>query len=121
MAQANINIRTDADLKRDFERLCQDIGMNVSTAFNVFMKQSVRENQLPVKLKGDPIRGGIITKEELLAATEELDAGLGLKMTEEEFEAFSREAPDGPVHREMEKRYAELEVKLREWRAAKGL
>lgn len=120
MAQANINIRTDADLKRDFELLCQDIGMNISTAFNIFMKQSVRENQLPIKLKGDPIRGGIITKEELLAATEELDAGLGLSMTAEEFEAFSREAPDGPVHREMEKRHAELEAKLRKWRAEKG-
>lgn len=121
MAQATISIRTDADLKQDFERLCQDIGMNLSTAFNVFMRQAVRENQLPVKLKGDPIRGGIVTKEELLTAIEELDAGLGLRMTEEEFDAFTKEAPDGPVHREMEKRHAELEVKLQEWRAAKGL
>lgn len=121
MAQATISIRTDADLKRDFERLCQEIGMNLSTAFNVFMRQAVRENQLPVKLKGDPIRGGIVTKEELLTAIEELDAGLGLRMTEEEFDAFTKEAPDGPVHREMEKRHAELEVKLQEWRAAKGL
>lgn len=120
MAQANINIRTDADLKQDFERLCRDIGMNISTAINVIMKQSVRENQLPVKLKGDPIRGRIITEEELLAATEELDAGLGLRMTAEEFDAFVNEAPDGPVHREMEKRHAELEVKLRKWRAEKG-
>ena len=54
MAQTNINIRTDADLKRDFERLCQDIGMNVSTAFNVIMKQSVRQNKIPVELIGDP-------------------------------------------------------------------
>lgn len=120
MAQASINIRTDADLKQDFERLCRDIGMNVSTAFNVIMKQSVRENRLPVTLEGDPTRGGIITREDLLAAAEELDAGLGLHMTAEEFEAFSKEAPGGPVHREMEKRHAELEVKLRKWRGEKG-
>lgn len=54
MAQANINIRTDADLKQDFERLCRDVGMNLSTAINVFMKQSVNKNRIPLSLDGDP-------------------------------------------------------------------
>jgi len=54
MEQATISIRTDAVLKRDFERLCQDIGMNMTTAFNVIMKQSVREKRIPVTLKADP-------------------------------------------------------------------
>lgn len=54
MAQATINIRTDAELKQSFERLCQDVGMNLTTAFNIFMKQSVRENKISVALNGDP-------------------------------------------------------------------
>ena len=36
MASTNINIRMDADLKRLFEAFCADIGMSMTTAFNVF-------------------------------------------------------------------------------------
>lgn len=88
MAQANINIRTDADLKRDFERLCQDIGMNLSTAFTVFMKQSVREHQLPVNLKGDQYA---ISKEELLRRIALMDEGYKVEKTMEELEAMEHE------------------------------
>ena len=52
MAQANINIRVDADLKQDFVRLCPDIGITVSTALTLFMKQAVRANRLPISLDG---------------------------------------------------------------------
>ncbi len=61
MEQATISIRTDAALKRDFERLCRDVGMNMTTAFNVFMKQSVRKNALCLSLEGDKYR---LTEEE---------------------------------------------------------
>lgn len=54
MAQTTISIRMDGELKQSFERLCRDIGMNVSTAFTIFAKQSVRENRLPVSLSVDP-------------------------------------------------------------------
>ena len=76
MAQATISIRTDADLKQDFERLCQDIGMNLTTAFNIFMKQAVRENAIPVELTCDPF----YTRENvdrIARAAARLDAGLG--------------------------------------------
>ena len=36
MANTNINIRMDADLKRQFEAVCADMGMTMTTAFNVF-------------------------------------------------------------------------------------
>ena len=36
MANTNINIRMDADLKRQFEAFCADMGMTMTTAFNVF-------------------------------------------------------------------------------------
>lgn len=35
MANTNINIRMDADLKRQFEAFCADMGMTMTTAFNV--------------------------------------------------------------------------------------
>lgn len=74
MAQATISIRADADLKRSFERLCHDVGMNMSTAFNVFMRQSVRKNRLPLSLEGDYV----VTEEELLRRAADMDAGLGV-------------------------------------------
>ena len=36
MAQATFSIRTDENLKRQFDALCSEFGMTASTAFNVF-------------------------------------------------------------------------------------
>ena len=36
MAQTNLNIRMDEDLKRSMENLCQELGMNLTTAVTVF-------------------------------------------------------------------------------------
>ena len=43
MANTSINIRMDADLKRQFEAFCADMGMTMTTAFNVFARKAVRE------------------------------------------------------------------------------
>lgn len=53
MASTNINIRMDADLKRQFEAFCADMGMTMTTAFNVFAKKAVRENRIPFEISGD--------------------------------------------------------------------
>lgn len=50
MANININIRMDADLKRQFEAFCADMGMTMSTAFNVFAKKTVREYRIPFEI-----------------------------------------------------------------------
>ena len=47
MASSNINIRMDADLKRQFEAFCADMRMTMTPAFNVFAKKAVRENRIP--------------------------------------------------------------------------
>ena len=41
MANTSINVRMDADLKRQFEAFCADIGMTMTTAINVFAKKAV--------------------------------------------------------------------------------
>ena len=53
MANTNINIRMDADLKRQFEAFCADMGMTMTTAFNVFARKAVRENRIPFEISGD--------------------------------------------------------------------
>ncbi len=55
MPQTNINIRIDENLKRDFDNLCSDIGMNMTTAFCIFAKTAVREQRIPFELRtGNP-------------------------------------------------------------------
>jgi DNA-damage-inducible protein J len=53
MANTNINIRMDADLKRQFEAFCADMGMTMTTAFNVFARKAVREYRIPFEISGD--------------------------------------------------------------------
>ena len=50
MASTNINIRMDADLKRQFEAFCADMGMSMTTAFTIFAKQTLRENRIPFEI-----------------------------------------------------------------------
>lgn len=50
MAQANINLRMDADLKRDLEAICKEMGMNLTTAFTIFAKKVTRERRIPFEV-----------------------------------------------------------------------
>jgi DNA-damage-inducible protein J len=51
MAQTTVNVRMDEDLKKQVEFLCNDFGMNVSTAFTIFAKAMVRERKIPFDIK----------------------------------------------------------------------
>ena len=54
MAQTTINVRMDEDLKKQFEIFCNETGLNMSTAINMFIKTVVREHQIPFKITADP-------------------------------------------------------------------
>ena len=43
----NISIRMVADLKAQADALFGELGMNISTAFNIFVRQSLREGRIP--------------------------------------------------------------------------
>lgn len=51
MAQATFSIRMDEELKRQFDLLCADFGMNATTAFNVFARAVVRERRIPFEIE----------------------------------------------------------------------
>lgn len=50
MAQATFSVRMDEELKRQFDSLCADFGMNATTAFNVFARAVVRERKIPFEI-----------------------------------------------------------------------
>lgn len=43
----NISIRMDADLKAQADALFGELGMNITTAFNIFVRQALREGRIP--------------------------------------------------------------------------
>lgn len=43
----NISIRMDTELKEQAEELFSELGMNITTAFNIFVRQSLREGRIP--------------------------------------------------------------------------
>ena len=47
---ATISIRTDSELKKDFEVFCKSVGMNSSTALTIFMKKVVAEKRIPFEI-----------------------------------------------------------------------
>lgn len=47
MAQTNLSIRIDEDLKQEFDLLCENIGMSMTTAICIFAKKAVSEQRIP--------------------------------------------------------------------------
>lgn len=50
MAQTTFTIRMDEDVKREFNTLCENIGLTMTTAFCVFAKKAVSEQRIPFDL-----------------------------------------------------------------------
>lgn len=67
MAQTNINIRMDEDLKKDFDGLCTDLGLTMTAAFNVFAKTMVRQQRIPFEISMN------VPNSETTAAIEEVE------------------------------------------------
>lgn len=53
MAQTSLNIRMDENLKKQFDSLCEEIGMSMTTAVCIFAKKAVRERRIPFELTAD--------------------------------------------------------------------
>lgn len=51
MASTTFSVRMDSDLKKDCEELFSDLGMNLTTAINVFLRQSLRTGGFPFEIR----------------------------------------------------------------------
>jgi DNA-damage-inducible protein J len=67
----------DKELKKQAESLFSDLGMNMSTAVNVFIRQSVREGRIPFEVTTDPFFGEA-NIEHLRRVVEDMEAGIGV-------------------------------------------
>lgn len=66
-SNVSLNIRMDKDLKNNLSKLCDELGMNVSTAFTIFAKAMVRRGGIPFEVTID------IPNSETLAAMKEVE------------------------------------------------
>ena len=53
MATTNLNIRTDKDIKDQAEEIFNELGLNMTTAINMFLRTAIREHGIPFELKLD--------------------------------------------------------------------
>ena len=67
MATVNMSIRMDTELKKQADAMLSDMGLNMTTAMNMFLRQVVRQGRIPFEIATD------IPNAETLAAMKEVD------------------------------------------------
>ncbi len=51
MGKVSTSISIDADVKAQAQELFADFGMDLSTAINIFLRQSIRDNCIPFTIR----------------------------------------------------------------------
>lgn len=47
---SNVSFRIDSQLKKNADDLFAELGLSMTTAFNIFLRQSVREGKIPFEI-----------------------------------------------------------------------
>ena len=95
MGQTATTIRIDAELKAEFDKLCDQFGMSANTAFNIYVKAVVRQRRIPFQIEGDTLedtmeKGRRAFYEMRKAAAENGTAGMSLEEINEEIRLARR-------------------------------
>lgn len=67
MQTTNVSVRVDANLKKQSEQMFAEMGLNMTTAINIFLRQVVRKGKIPFEITAN------IPNEETKAAIEEME------------------------------------------------
>ncbi len=54
MAQTIVSVRMEDGLKQDFDTVCNELGLSMSTAITMLAKKMTRERRLPFEVSIDP-------------------------------------------------------------------
>ena len=90
MSQTLVSFRMDENLKKAMELTCQELGMNMTTAFTIFAKKMCREKRIPFEVSIDPFysASNLRTLEESI---EQLQQGKIVVKTMDELEDMAHE------------------------------
>ncbi|MBT1170801.1 type II toxin-antitoxin system RelB/DinJ family antitoxin [Bifidobacterium sp. SO4] len=76
MTTTLVNVRLDEQTKKDMSEVCNELGLSMSAAFNIFAKAVVRERRIPFEVTADPFYSPANMRH-LARSVAQLDAGLG--------------------------------------------
>lgn len=54
MAQTTVSVRMDDTLKKNFDSVCNELGLTMTTAITMLAKKMTREKRLPFEVSIDP-------------------------------------------------------------------
>ena len=78
--QINVNIRMDKDIKKSADKLFNELGFNMTTAINAFVRQALRDRAIPFTIKANDSSQETRSRKELIARGRE--AGRVLHVSE---------------------------------------
>ena len=68
----NLSIRIDRDLKNEADQIFNALGMNLTTAITVFVKQSVRQKKIPFEIALNTDESKLFSLRDTMAASERI-------------------------------------------------
>jgi DNA-damage-inducible protein J len=87
---SNLNIRVDKDIKNQAEVFFGTMGLTMSAAVNIFLRQSLIQGKIPFEIKSDPFYSVSNTKA-LERSLKQLKDGKVVTKTIEELEQMTNE------------------------------
>ena len=94
MRQTTVNVRVDADVKQGIEEFCESVGMNISTAVNVFVKAVLAQRKIPFEIAqpdNDPFYRGANWRHVMKGIRAFESGEPGISKTMEELETMANE------------------------------
>lgn len=88
MSTTAISIRLDSDIKKQFDKLCNEFGLSTNAAFNLFARTVVREQAIPfpISLKNSESEQRSIAAKNALQRSQHLSAEESHEWTDEEID-----------------------------------
>ena len=74
-AVTSITVRMEPDLKKEAEKICEEMGITISAAIMMFTKRLVRDRAIPFKVTAESHFCSENNMRHLRAAAERMDAG----------------------------------------------
>lgn len=90
MAQTTVSVRMDETLKKDFDTVCNDLGLSMTTAITMLAKKMTREKRIPFEVSLDPFYS-VSNMNALNESIEQMQQGKTVTKTLEELEELSNE------------------------------
>lgn len=85
MGQVTVSVKTEQQVKEEFSRFCDEIGLNMSSAINLFMRTVLREQRIPFEICLP------VPNAETMRVIEEAEKGINLSRTFDSVEELMEE------------------------------